>query len=199
GLSKIEGVQEANVNFALERSTVVYDPGKTNVNALKEKVKQLGYSIVQEKAEFDVSGMTCAACANRIEKRIGKLEGVSEASVNFALETLTVEYDGGQVKPAEMIEAIDKMGYELVPKQTNEQKLDHKEEEIRRQTRKFIFSLILTIPLLWTMVTHFEFLSFIYMPELFMNPWVQLALATPVQFIVGAGFYKGAYLSLKNK
>src|SRR5699024_2136048 len=53
--------------------------------------------------------------------------------------------------------------------------------------------------LLWTMVAHFEFLSFIYMPDILMNPWLQLALATPVQFIVGAQFYKGAFNSLRNK
>src|SRR5699024_10459945 len=53
--------------------------------------------------------------------------------------------------------------------------------------------------LLWTMVAHFSFLSFIYLPDIFMNPWFQLVLATPVQFIIGAQFYKGAYTSLKNK
>src|SRR5690625_5470869 len=63
----------------------------------------------------------------------------------------------------------------------------------------FVFSLILTLSLLWTMVAHFEFLSFIYMPYILMNPWLQLALATPVQFIVGAQFYKGAFNSLRNK
>lgn len=68
GLSKIEGVERANVNFALERSTVVYDPAKTNVNEFKERVEKLGYSVVQEKAAFDISGMTCAACATKIEK-----------------------------------------------------------------------------------------------------------------------------------
>lgn len=166
---------------------------------METKAKRFGYDIVLEKAEFDVVGMTCSACANRIEKRISKMEGVADATINFALETLTVQYDDAQTKPADMMEAIHKMGYELHPKQSNEQKVNHREEEIRRQTRKFIFSLMLTIPLFWTMVTHFEFLSFIYMPKLFMNPWVQLALATPVQFIIGAQFYRGAYLSLKNK
>src|SRR5699024_11700825 len=68
-----------------------------------------------------------------------------------------------------------------------------------KQTQKFIFSAILTLPLLWTMVAHFSFLSFIYLPDIFMNPWFQLVLATPVQFIIGAQFYKGAYTSLKNK
>src|SRR5699024_5859645 len=68
-----------------------------------------------------------------------------------------------------------------------------------KQTRKFIVSSILTLPLLWTMVAHFSFLSFIYVPDIFMNPWFQLVLATPVQFFVGAQFYKGAYTSPRNK
>ncbi|MEK5069701.1 heavy metal translocating P-type ATPase [Sporosarcina sp. FSL K6-1508] len=199
GLSKIEGVERANVNFALERSTVVYDPAKTNVNEFKERVEKLGYSVVQEKAAFDISGMTCAACATKIEKRINKMDGVSNANVNFALETIAVEYDSKQVETAEMITAVKKMGYELIPKQDGKEKMDHKEQEIKKQQRKFIFSLILTIPLLWTMVAHFEFLSFIYMPAILMNPWVQLVLATPVQFIVGRQFYKGAFNALRNK
>ena len=199
GLSKIEGVEKAHVNFALERSTIVYDPGKTNVNEFKARVEKLGYSVVQEKVAFDISGMTCAACATKIEKRIGKMDGVSNASVNFALETIAVEYDSKQVETTEMITAVKKMGYELIPKQDSKDKMDHKEQEIKKQEKKFILSLILTIPLLWTMVAHFEFLSFIYMPHILMNPWLQLAFATPVQFIIGAQFYKGAYNSLRNK
>src|SRR5699024_1350698 len=86
-----------------------------------------------------------------------------------------------------------------IPKQDQQEKVDHREMEIKKQTHTFIFSVILTLPLLWTMVAHFNFLSFIYLPDILMNPWVQLILATPVQFIVGAQFYKGAYTALKNK
>ena len=199
GLSKIEGVEKANVNFALERSTITYDPEETNVSEFTERIEKLGFSVVQEKVDFDITGMTCAACATRIEKRIHKMDGVSNATVNFALETIAVDYDTQQVNATDMMTAVKKMGYELIPKQDNKDKLDHKEQEIKSQERKFIFSLILTLPLLWTMVAHFEFLSFIYMPEILMNPWLQLALATPVQFIVGAQFYRGAFNSLRNK
>lgn len=59
--------------------------------------------------------------------------------------------------------------------------------------------MILSLPLLWAMVSHFSFTSFIWLPEAFMNPWVQLALAAPVQFIVGWPFYVGAYKALRNK
>lgn len=199
GLSQIEGVEKANVNYAMERSTIVYDPEKTNVNEFMERVEKLGYSVVQEKETFDISGMTCAACATKIEKRINKMDGVTNANVNFALETIAVEYDDRQVQTAEMIAAVKKLGYELIPKQDGKDKIDHQEQEIKKQQNKFIFSAILTFPLLWTMVAHFEFLSFIYLPAILMNPWVQLALATPVQFIVGAQFYKGAFNSLRNK
>ncbi len=199
GIAKLDGVEQVNVNFALERTTVVYDSNKTNVGEFKEKVKDLGYEVIQEKIEFDISGMTCAACATKIEKRINKMEGVSSANVNFALETISVEYDDTQVQSSDMIAAVKKLGYELIPKQSSEEKMDHQEQQIKKQYRKFVFSAILTLPLLWTMVAHFNFLSFIYLPEIFMNPWFQLVLATPVQFIVGAQFYKGAYTSLKNK
>jgi len=188
GLSKIDGVEKANVNFAMKSTTITYDPQKTNVNDFTERVEKLGYHILQEKETFDITGMTCSACAARIEKRVTKMDGVSKANVNFAMETIAVEYDRNQIAPTDMITAVHKMGFELIPKEENKNKLDHKQQEIKKQKRMFIFSLVLTLPLLWTMVAHFEFLSFIYMPAILMNPWVQLALATPVQFIVGAQF-----------
>src|SRR5690625_3608270 len=113
GISKIDGVEEANVNFALERTTVVYDSNKTNVDKFKRKVENLGYHVVQQKADFDISGMTCAACATKIEKRISKMDGVSSANVNFALESIAVEYDDKQLQSTDMITAVKKMGYEL--------------------------------------------------------------------------------------
>src|SRR5699024_7218075 len=126
-------------------------------------------------------------------------EGVSNANVNFALETINVSYNDNVVQPSDMIAKVKKLGYELRPKEDGPEKVDHKQAEIRKQTQKFIFSAILTLPLLLTMVAHFSFLSFIYLPDIFMNPWFQLALATSVQLIIGAQFNKGAYTSLKNK
>ena len=199
GISKMDGVEEANVNFALERTSITYDPEKTNVDAFKQKIKDLGYDVVQEKTEFDIAGMSCAACANRIEKRVNKMDGVETANVNFALENMSVVYDEAEVQPDDMMAVVKKLGFELLPKQSETEKLTHKQDEIKQQTRKFVISAILTLPLLWTMVAHFDFLSFIYLPEIFMNPWFQIVLATPVQFIVGAQFYQGAYKSLKNK
>ncbi|MEK4968256.1 heavy metal translocating P-type ATPase [Cytobacillus sp. FSL R7-0696] len=199
GLNKIDGVIDANVNFAIEKTKVVYNPEKTNVQDFEDKIEKLGYRVAHNKQTFDISGMTCAACANKIEKRLAKMDGVSNATVNFALENVMVEYNQDQVTTGDMIEAVKKLGYTLKAQASKEETANSKDEEVRNQTGKFIFSAILTFPLLWTMVTHFKFTSFIYSPVMLMNPWVQLALATPVQFIVGAQFYRGAYKALRNK
>ncbi|MED3378391.1 heavy metal translocating P-type ATPase [Bacillus tropicus] len=200
GLKKVEGVHGANVNFALEKTKIMYDPQKTNPQQFKEKVESLGYGIVSDKAEFTVSGMTCAACANRVEKRLNKLEGVNEATVNFALESATVDFNPDEINVNEMKSAITKLGYKLEVKSDEQDgSTDHRLQEIERQKKKFIISFILSFPLLWAMVSHFSLTSFIYLPDMLMNPWVQLALATPVQFIIGGQFYVGAYKALRNK
>jgi Cu+-exporting ATPase len=198
-LTKIDGVEKANVNFAIEKTKVVYDDAKTNVKAFEEKINKLGYEVVHEKQTFDISGMTCAACANKIEKRLSKLDGVSNAHVNFALENVTVTFNQEQVTSSEMIEAVKKLGYTLKPEASKAETASNKEKEVQHQTGKFLFAAILTLPLLWTMVTHFEFTSFLYVPDMLMSPWVQFALATPVQFIAGAQFYSGAYKALRSK
>lgn len=199
GLNKLEGVEKANVNLALEKSTVSYDPQILKVADLEKKIEDLGYGVVTEKAEFNLSGMTCAACATRIEKGLNKLPGVIKANVNLALETGSVQYNPSEVSIGDMIKKVDQLGYGAALKEDNKESVDHRAIEIEKQKGKFIFSAILSLPLLWAMVSHFEFTSFIYLPEMFMNPWVQLALATPVQFVVGKQFYVGAYKALKNK
>ena len=73
GLKKMPGVESANVNLALEKSTIHYDPDKISVKELEKKIEDLGYGVVKEKKELVITGMTCAACANRIEKGLNKM------------------------------------------------------------------------------------------------------------------------------
>jgi len=198
-LNKLEGVTEANVNFAMERATVVYDPNKTNIANMEQSIVKLGYSTAKESTELQLVGMTCAACALKIEKALNKLPGVTNATVNFAMETAHVEYNPSDVSVGDMQQRIDKLGYKAVAKQEAGDPAEHRQQELKRQKRKLLLSAILSLPLLWSMVTHFSFTSWIWMPEFFMNPWFQLALATPVQFYVGKHFYVGAYKALRNK
>lgn len=201
GLQKLEGVESASVNLALEKSTVVYDAEKMSFQDIQKKIEDLGYGVITDKVELNISGMTCAACATRIEKGLQKVPGVIQAHVNLALETGSVEYDASQASVADLIRQVEKLGYQAVRKdeQSEAETADRRAQEIERQTGKFLFSLILSLPLLWAMVSHFSFTSFIWLPDMLMNPWVQLALATPVQFVVGKQFYVGAYKALRNK
>lgn len=202
GLNRLEGVEDASVNLALETSHIIYETEQLTQDDLKRKVQSLGYDVVMEQAEFDIEGMTCAACANRIEKKINQMDGVDHGSVNFALETLQVTYHPGQTSANDIKDAVQSIGYSLIEPdadQVEEGKKDHRQAAIEKQTARFLFSMILSLPLLWAMVSHFSFTSFIWLPEAFMNPWVQLALAAPVQFIVGWPFYVGAYKALRNK
>lgn len=199
GLNKMEGVSSANVNFALEKANVTYDPVKVDRITLEETIKKLGYGTVTEVAQFNLEGMTCAACANKIEKGLSKLPGVTNATVNFAMETARVEYSSGDVTIEDMQNKVKKLGYKAMIKQENQNADDHRLHEIRQQKRKLLISAIFSFPLLWTMVAHFSFTSWMYMPDFLMNPWVQLILATPVQFYIGKQFYVGAYKALRNR
>ncbi|WP_190271676.1 heavy metal translocating P-type ATPase [Peribacillus butanolivorans] len=199
GLNRMEGVEEATVNLALEKSVITYDAEKLSTQDFEKKIQDLGYDVVKEKKEFTITGMTCAACATRIEKGLNKMDGVSKANVNLALENATVEYDPSEASPIDIIQRVEKLGYGAIIKDDNNESVDFRQKEIQKQKRKFIFAVILSFPLLWAMVSHFSFTSFIYMPDFLMNPWVQMAFATPVQFIIGKQFYVGAYKALKNK
>lgn len=199
GLKKLEGVAEANVNFALEKASVTYNPNQISVSAMEEKILDLGYSTVKETVDFNIVGMTCAACSTRIEKGLNKMPGVSKATVNLALETAHVEFSAAEVSVSDMIQKVDQLGYKAIRKEEVEAKGDYKQKEIRHKKIQLAVSAILSLPLLWAMVSHFTFTSWIYLPEFLMNPWVQLVLATPVQFIIGSQFYVGAYKALRNK
>ncbi|MBT2572691.1 copper-exporting P-type ATPase CopA [Bacillus sp. ISL-51] len=201
GLKRMDGVTDASVNLALETSNISYQPDKIESEAIKEKIEKLGYHVVTEKTDFQIEGMTCAACANRIEKRLNKIEGVDSAPVNFALETVTVEYNPKTVTAADLKDTVAKLGYRLEEKGDGEEGSaeTHKQKEQRKQLTRLIFSAVLSFPLLWSMVSHFSFTSFIWMPDILMNPWMQFALATPVQLIIGWPFYTGAYKALRNK
>lgn len=198
GLKRMEGVAEANVNLALEQATVTFDPEVTNLRGLRDKIGSLGYGTAVEQADFDITGMTCAACATRIEKGLSRMPGVTSASVNLALETAHVEYMPGTISSGDIVKKVEQLGYGAVPQKEGTDISDVRRREIRRKQWKWMISAVLSLPLLWAMVGHFSFTSGIYVPELFMNPWFQLILATPVQFIIGWQFYVGAFKALRS-
>ncbi|MRH43211.1 heavy metal translocating P-type ATPase [Aquibacillus halophilus] len=196
-LNKMDGV-DANVNLAMEKATIEYDEAVVSHTDLSEKISKLGYGVRMEKAEFDIHGMTCAACSTRIEKVLNKMDGVN-ASINLATEKGLVEYQPGIVSIDQIKEKVAKLGYEAKLSQNREEQKDHKEAQIRDQKIKLLISTILSLPLLYSMVAHIPWDLGLPMPMILMNPWLQFLFATPVQFYIGWQFYTGAYNNLKNK
>ena len=149
---------------------------------------------------LDISGMTCANCALRIEKGLSKLPGVQSATVNFAMETASVEYDAAVCELPQLIGKVEQLGYGAAEQKEEEadQRAEERHREYVKTFRLWLVSAALSLPLAYTMVAHLG-ISFLPMPQLLMNPWFQLALAAPVQFIIGARFYAGAWRALLDK
>ena len=112
GLQRMDGVTSANVNFATEKAVVTFDNEKVDIPAIQEKIRALGYDVVKEEVDFQISGMTCAACSARIEKGLSRMEGVYSANINLALETGKVKYDPAHLSAEDFINKIKNMGYD---------------------------------------------------------------------------------------
>ena len=139
--------------------------------------------------ELNIEGMTCAACSARIEKVLNRMDGV-DATVNLPLETARIAVPD-ELDEQAIIDKIKKVGYGATIKSA-----PHEKVQDRRMLYRFFVAALLSLPLLLSMVSHIPN-SPVHLTFL-MNPWLQFALATPVQFIIGAPFYVGAYKSLRS-
>ncbi|MGG1690797.1 heavy metal translocating P-type ATPase [Heyndrickxia ginsengihumi] len=197
-LNKMDGV-EANVNLAMEKATVKYDPSKQSVADIQTRINKLGYGVATEKVTLDIEGMTCAACATRIEKGLNRMEGVTSATVNLATNSAVVEYNEGILSVGDILEKIKKLGYKGQIRNEEQDHAFRREELLKQKKRQLTISIILSLPLLYTMIAHLPVDLGLPLPHILMNPWFQLLLATPVQFYIGGPFYLGAYRALRNK
>jgi Cu+-exporting ATPase len=150
-----------------------------------------------KKETLKISGMSCAACSARIEKVLGRLDGVQSAVVNLASEKASVEYDSSKIKVSDIIKAVEGIGYkaERADEISADMEKEQREKEIRRLRLELVISAVLTAPLLFSMLL---MMAGIDIP-LFHNEYFQIIIATPVQFIIGSRFYRNAYHALKSK
>ncbi|EQC1984286.1 heavy metal translocating P-type ATPase [Listeria innocua] len=152
--------------------------------------------------DLNVFGMTCAACSTRIEKSLNKAEGVEKANVNLVTENAAVYYDPEVTTTEELIKVVKHAGYDAAEKMSKEEKDAVLEKNFKKEVRRFILSAVLSLPLLLTMVTHIPYIHEMAFAETignWINPTIQLVLATIVQFYIGWRFYDGAYKALRGK
>ncbi|NQI34661.1 heavy metal translocating P-type ATPase [Streptococcus suis] len=202
-VGKLVGVAEVSVNLATEKLTVNYDDSQVALSDLQATVHKAGYELVDpfEKQLLEIEGMTCATCALTVEKALSKVEGVHQASVNLATEKASVSYDPAQVSLADIATAVEKAGYKAVLPQTNSpvSAVDSKEQHQSDLWSRFIWSTVLTLPLLYIAMGPMlpggglPLPAFLHQPLTF--TLVQLFLTLPVMYI-GRAFYQKGFKTL---
>jgi P-type Cu+ transporter len=200
---KLSGVEESNVNLATEKMNIKFDENVVSLNDIQETVEKAGYkaNIGTERKIFTIKGMTCASCVQTIEKGTRKLEGVITSNVNLATEKMNIEYDPSIVSVADIMKAVETVGYEahedIGDTINDNSETKHKEE--KALWNRFWISSIFAIPLLYIAMGHLvgaplpDFIDPMINPEMF--GLIQLLLVLPI-VIVNRKIYKVGFKTL---
>ena len=198
-LQKTEGVRAANVNYATSKATVLFEPKLISPESLIAAVRASGYDVATASVELPIEGIVCASCVQKIEKALLALRGVVRASVNLATGRAGVEYLPSEVSLREIRRVIESTGYKVldVPSSGRWEDVERaaREKESKTLEIKFIAGIILAVVIFFGSMRHW----FPWMPGFLTNPYVLWLLATPVQFVIGLQFYKGAWSALRHK
>lgn len=205
--TKVAGVKEANVNLATEKLTVAYDDAAFSEHALQVAVEAAGYEVVANTKQktFLIEGMSCASCAQTVEKATQKLAGIVSASVNLATEKMVVDYDPSVLNLSDISKAVADAGYAAVEETDTVEEIDKnqekKEQHIKSLWRRFWVSAVVTIPLLYIAMGHMFGMPLPGFIDPMMHPvafaLTQLVLAIPVM-ILGTKFFTVGFKSLFN-
>ena len=207
-LKKAPGVDAVLVNLATEKATVHYDGAPVKIGDLAARLEASGYGVAQATLELPVTGMTCAMCQKNVVRALHKTEGVIAATVNLATEKAAVSYVPGVGGRRDIIRAIEQAGYGVIDLSADDAPHDAeaqaRQAEIQRQTRLLMAGALFTIPLtVLSMTRHFAHQIPVIMqafPWLMDDIWLFVfgAMATPVVFVLGGQYVRGAWKSLRN-
>jgi P-type Cu+ transporter len=206
-LGRQPGVLEATVNLATERATVAFDPSATDVARLAAAVREAGYDVPAEQLTLGIGGITCAACARRVEQALARQPGVLEATVNLATERATVRVAAGAGGLAPLAEAVRRAGYEPLiadadAGEPRDMEADARERDRLALRRRVLTAAALTIPIvLLDMVPmmipplHEWLMGLVPMRSIW---YVLFVLGTAVQFGPGWRFYRAGWAAARH-
>jgi P-type Cu+ transporter len=198
-LNRLPGVA-ASVNLAGERARVDLAAGGTTPQQIVAAIEKAGFGVPPQTVELSIEGMTCATCATRIEKVLNRLPGV-EANVNLAAERARIRFVPGLADHAALLAAVRKAGFgaRVASDESRAEEKARKLAIYRAELRRFWISAALTLPLVIQMLTMFSGAGWSgHQHEDLLPRWLQLTLATPVQFWIGWRFYDGGWKSLRG-
>lgn len=185
-LRGVSGVREANVNLATEYATVTSD-GSVDIDVLVAAVKRAGYDVPTRDINLNIQGMTCASCVGRVENALAKVPGVMSASVNLATEQARIQVDAG-VSVELLQQTVADAGYKALP---TSDFVENTQKNRLPEWWPVALAALLSFPLAVPMVAMF------FGAHWELNGWVQLVLATPVQFWLGARFYRAGWKAVR--
>jgi len=198
-MRKMPGVKEVSVNLATEKMHIKYDEASLTDKNIKEAVSQSGYKVAPDtkKKTFVIEGMTCASCAQTVEKAAGKLPGIMSANVNLATEKMAVQYDPEQLVLSDLTNAVKEAGYEAHEEIETGDAIDldreKKAQHIKDMWQRFWISAVFTIPLLYISMGHMLGMPLPGVIDPMMNAGsfalTQLILTLPV-LVLGREFFK---------
>jgi len=205
-LESLDGVVEANANFATDEGSVEYDPDEVSLEEIFEAIEDAGYGAVSDTVTIGISDMTCANCVQTNETALENTPGVIAAEANFATDEAQVRYNPADTSLDALYDAIESAGYSPVREDaedgdSGEDARDAaRQAEIRKQLRLTLFGAVLAAPLLFFLLEKY-LLGGGVVPETVFGVefgWVEFLLATPVQLVLGWPFYKNSYNALVN-
>ncbi|WP_181692334.1 heavy metal translocating P-type ATPase [Natronomonas sp. LN261] len=205
-LESLDGVVEANANFATDEGSVEYDPDEVSLADIYETIEDAGYGAVSDTVTIGISDMTCANCVQTNETALENTPGVIAAEANFATDEAQVRYNPADTSLDALYDAIEDAGYSPVREDgdSGESGADARDAarqgEIRKQLRLTLFGAALSAPMLFFLAEKF-LLGGGILPETVLGVefgWVEFLLATPVQAVLGWPFYKNSYNALVN-
>ena len=191
-LQKMPGVVEASVNLATEAASVRSAPG-IGLADLRVAIEKAGYTVGESSVTLAIEGMTCASCVSRVEKALLRVPGVVRAEVNLATESASVTLATRQIDEAALVTAVERAGYVARPRHA-ESGADAGAGAASRRSSEWwpvAVAAALSAPLVLPMI------GLLFGQHWMLPGWIQLALATPVQFWLGARFYRAGWKALR--
>ena len=200
-LKSMSGIKAARVNLPAGKVAVEYDPEQINISETTKTITDLGYQIAAEDFSFKITGMSCAACVNRVEKALRSLPGVKNAAVNLATESARVEYYPAVVEGVDIKKKVETLGYQTGERLDAQSELDREREAREAEIRRQRVNMWLTWPLgliamLGTMREMWIFDRFV--PAWLASPYTLWFLTTPVVVIGGWQFFVNSWRGLKH-
>lgn len=192
-LENMKGVEEAQVNLATEKASVEYDPQNIELKKLEKAVEDAGYVVVKDKAVIKIGGMTCAMCVKAIEDVLGKLDGISEVTVNLGAEKAYVTYNSDQVSIEDMKNAIEDLGYQflgLEGEESQELEEEIRKKDLRSKKYRIIVGFGVSLPLMAMML--------LGIPAPFYMPYFMLVVSIIPFIYVSYPIFSAAFRSLQN-